>query len=62
MTKDEELQDAYNKLDAAEMQATRMRKHISEQDKTFQLLIVAGFVTQEKVNEARDLLYMTDKE
>lgn len=26
MTKDEEIQDAYNKLDAAEMQIARMKK------------------------------------
>ena len=56
MTKDEELQDAYNKLDAAEMQISRMKKIESNQFKVMQILIAAGFITQDKLNEARDLL------
>ena len=56
MTKDEELQDAYNKLDAAEMQISRMKKLASNQFKVMQILIAAGFITQDKLNEARDLL------
>jgi len=56
MTKDEELQDAYNKLDAAEMQIGRMKKEQSRQHKIQQILIAAGFLTQEKLNEAADIL------
>jgi hypothetical protein len=56
MTKDEELQDAYNKLDAAERQITRMKKREIDEYKVQQVLIAAGFLTQEKLNEARDIL------
>ncbi len=56
MTKDEELRDAYAKLDAAEMQITRLRKELNTQDKVLNLLIAAGFVTDEKVSESRALL------
>ena len=56
MTKDEELQDAYTKLDAAEMQVTRLRKELNTQDKVLRLLIAAGFITEEKASEARALL------
>jgi hypothetical protein len=56
MTKDEELRDAYTKLDAAEMQITRLRKDLNTQDKVLRLLIAAGFVTEEKASEARALL------
>ena len=52
----EELQDAYNKLDAAEMQISRMKKEQSRQHKIQQILIAAGFLTQEKLNEAADIL------
>ena len=56
MTKDEELQDAYNKLDAAEMQITRLKWQTNFDYKVLQILIAAGFITQEKINEARDIL------
>ena len=56
MTKDEELQDAYNKLDAAEMQITRMKKQANNDYKVLQILIAAGFLTQEKLDDARSIL------
>ena len=57
MNKEEELQDAYNKLDAAEMQISRMRKESIKRDRVEAILIAAGFLTQEKLNEAMDILY-----
>ena len=51
-----ELQDAYNKLDAAEMQISRMRAEQRRQFKIQQILIAAGFLTQEKINEVSDIL------
>jgi len=56
MTKDEELQDAYKKLEAAERQIARMKKRELNEYKVQQILIVAGFLTQEKINEVRDIL------
>ena len=56
MTKDEELQVAYNKLEAAEMQITRMRKQANNYYKVLQILIAAGFLTQKKLDEVRSIL------
>ena len=52
----EELQEAYKKLDAAEMQISRMRKQANHDDKMLRILIAAGFLTQEKLEEARNIL------
>ena len=51
-----ELQDAYNKLDAAEMQISSLRAEQRRRFKIHQILIAAGFLTQEKINEASDIL------
>ena len=56
MTVEQELRDAYAKLEAAEMQIARLRKELNGQEKVLLLLIAAGFVTGEKVSEARALL------
>lgn len=56
MTTEEELSDAYKKLDAAENQLSIMKRRETENYKVFDILIVAGFLTQEKINEARDII------
>lgn len=56
MTQEEELAEAYSKLDAAEMQITRMGQRELTEYKVQQILIAAGFLTQDKLNEARDIL------
>ena len=56
MTKDEELKDAYAKLDAAEMQITRMRIEARRQEKVFLILEAAGFITRDKISEALNIL------
>lgn len=52
----EELQAAYKKLEEAEEQIKRMKKREIMEYKVQQILIAAGYITQEKLNEAMDIL------
>lgn len=52
----EELQAAYKKLEEAEEQIKRMKKREIMEYKVQQILIAAGYITQEKINEAMDIL------
>lgn len=58
----EELQDAYKKLDTAEKVIIRLRKEADDNYKVEQILIAAGFITQDKVSEARDILHGLDNQ
>ena len=51
-----ELAAAYLKLDIAEKHLSSMRKEAHRQFKINQILIAAGFLTQDKINEAADIL------
>lgn len=51
-----ELTIAYSKLEAAEIAVSDLRKEKNDNYKINQILIAAGFLTQEKIDEARDIL------
>lgn len=55
-----ELKDAYEKLEKAENSLKHQAKELNRQYKVNQILIAAGFLTQEKINEAADILQDMD--
>lgn len=52
----EELQQAYNDLERAEKTISRLKTAADERYKVEQILIAAGFLTREKINETEALL------
>lgn len=54
--RDEELQKAYNDLNLAETKLAVLERVLNEKHKVQQILIAAGFLTIEKINEAEAII------
>lgn len=52
----EELEAAYKSLDKAENQVKSLRKERKQLQMTIQLLEVGGFITEGKLDEAREFI------
>ena len=60
MTKDEELQNAYNDLEAAEHNIGRLRKQVAELERMKEVIVAAGLLSEEKFEQARELVRTFD--
>lgn len=60
MTKDEELQDAYNKLSEAEQKISILRRQLNENYRVEQVIVAAGLLSKEKFDEARAIIENVD--
>lgn len=51
-----ELEAAYEKLDKTEKRVSSILKELNETEKAIDVLVAAGFLTEEKIQQARDIV------
>ena len=56
MTKDEELQSAYNQLDYLEKVVIKLKNRIKELERVQEIIIAAGLLDRKKFEEAETIM------
>lgn len=56
MTKDEELQKAYEDLERSEKRVIRLSKELQDYNRIEEIIIAAGLLDKEKFDQAREII------